>query len=83
MTYSNDNKNTYLKSEWVSAFYFWCGTHPVAQYTVLISLSSFIIIMIFSNNSSDTLNSPFSINSLCRIIIVQTLIKKGLFNAYF
>ncbi|EDB4953582.1 hypothetical protein A9C97_08425 [Salmonella enterica subsp. enterica serovar Enteritidis] len=36
-----------------------------------------------SNNSSDTLNSPFSINSLWRIIIVQTLIKKGLFNAYF
>ncbi|EAW8148054.1 hypothetical protein CB373_21950 [Salmonella enterica subsp. enterica serovar Westminster] len=59
------------------------ATHPVAQYTVLISLSSFIIIMVFSNNSSDTLNSPFSINSLCRIIIVQTLIKKGLFNAYF
>ncbi|EEC0687204.1 hypothetical protein AH140_003013 [Salmonella enterica subsp. enterica] len=43
---------------------------------------SFIIIMVFSNNSSDTLNSPFSINSLWRIIIVQTLIKKGLFNAY-
>ncbi|EBG5296282.1 hypothetical protein ACY12_003734 [Salmonella enterica subsp. enterica serovar Portland] len=59
------------------------ATHPVAQYTVLISLSSFIIIMVFSNNSSDTLNSPFSINSLCRIIIVQTLIKKELFNAYF
>ncbi|EBD9754034.1 hypothetical protein DBV64_06235 [Salmonella enterica] len=54
-----------------------------STYTVLISLSSFIIIMVFSNNSSDTLNSPFSINSLWRIIIVQTLIKKGLFNAYF
>ncbi|EDZ30286.1 hypothetical protein SeW_A3726 [Salmonella enterica subsp. enterica serovar Weltevreden str. HI_N05-537] len=39
--------------------------------------------MVFSNNSSDTLNSPFSINSLWRIIIVQTLIKKELFNAYF
>ncbi|EBX7706749.1 hypothetical protein E1395_16575 [Salmonella enterica subsp. enterica serovar Moero] len=39
--------------------------------------------MVFSNNSSDTLNSPFSINSLWRIIIVQTLIKKGLFNVIF
>ncbi|EBS7633369.1 hypothetical protein CDR68_05920 [Salmonella enterica] len=59
------------------------ATHPVTQYTDLIFLSSFIIIMVFSNNSSDTLNSPFSINSIQRIIIVQTLIKKGLFNAYF
>ncbi|ASG86640.1 hypothetical protein QF91_000804 [Salmonella enterica subsp. salamae] len=58
-------------------------THPVAQYTALISLSSFIIIMVFSNNSSDTLNSLFSINSISRIIIVQTLIKKGVFSAYF
>ncbi|ECG8515236.1 hypothetical protein DLR11_06750 [Salmonella enterica subsp. salamae] len=58
-------------------------THPVAQYTALISLSSFIIIMVFSNNSSDTLNSLFSINSISRIIIVQTLIKKEVFSAYF
>ncbi|ECI4074739.1 hypothetical protein DPB93_03305 [Salmonella enterica subsp. salamae] len=58
-------------------------THPVAQYTALISLSSFIIIMVFSNNSSDTLNSLFSINSISRIIIVQMLIKKGVFSAYF
>ncbi|ECG1420096.1 TPA_asm: hypothetical protein GND15_001494 [Salmonella enterica subsp. salamae serovar 58:d:z6] len=71
------------KSEWGSAFYFWCSTHPVAQYTVLISLSSFVIIMVFSNNTSDTLNSLFSINSIWRIIIVQTLIKKGALNAYF
>ncbi|EAA6039309.1 hypothetical protein CSQ24_002889 [Salmonella enterica subsp. diarizonae] len=58
-------------------------THPVAQYTAQISLSFFIIIMVFSNNSSDTLNSLFSINSIWRIIIVQMLIKKGALNAYF
>ncbi|EDW0469002.1 TPA_asm: hypothetical protein GND82_001733 [Salmonella enterica subsp. salamae serovar 60:g,m,t:z6] len=46
-------------------------------------MSSFVIIMVFSNNTSDTLNSLFSINSIWRIIIVQTLIKKGLLNAYF
>ncbi|ECI3780501.1 hypothetical protein DOB79_23850 [Salmonella enterica subsp. diarizonae] len=58
-------------------------THPVAQYTAPISLSFFIIIMAFSNNSSDTLNSLFSINCIWRIIIVQMLIKKGALNAYF
>ncbi|EGZ3996669.1 hypothetical protein AIA08_004536 [Salmonella enterica subsp. enterica serovar Wichita] len=46
-------------------------------------MSSFVIIMVFSNNTSDTLNSLFSINSIRRIIIVQTLIKKGSLNAYF
>ncbi|EBG6487926.1 hypothetical protein FNO09_10165 [Salmonella enterica subsp. diarizonae] len=83
MTYSNDNKNAYLKIRMGLRILFlvWhtsCSTIYRSDIFVV-----FCYYHVFSNNTSDTLNSLFSINSIWRIIIVQMLIKKGALNAYF
>ncbi|EDP8562128.1 hypothetical protein GRZ40_001387 [Salmonella bongori] len=46
-------------------------------------MALFIIILVLLNNSPDIRNLLFSINSMTRIIIVQMLIKKTKFSAYF